>query len=261
MSVVIVHGAGSTCAAAAELLGIDSAGDTLNLEDRSGDTDILVERLHDAVGLAGPDTTVVGVSLGAHAIALWAAERARRGAPVLGQLVCALPAWMGPPGLAEGPAMPPLSASSAAATALAGERIAADGIAATLSRLQADPASADVLRLLQMSWSEYSDDVLATCLATASTGQAPDPDALRAIREPVAVLAWEHDPLHPASVAREWSRHLRRSTIAVASRPQISLMRECRATVLGAQSPGWIHPRLAVASGAPHPRASPHPLG
>ena len=212
MTTVIVHGAGSTGGAAAALLG--AGDDAVLIEDRSGDIDAVIASVE--ATLAGqPDcTSLVGVSLGAHAVARWAST-ARRPLP---PLVCVLPAWTGPPG------------PTAGATATAARQIAADGATAVLDRLTAEGRYPDVVRLLRVAWRDYSNDALSAGLARASTGRGPTQAELASIPVPVAVVGWRGDALHPAAVALEWARHLRWPTIAMAARPEIRLIRKALRT-------------------------------
>jgi len=212
VTTVIVHGAGSTGGAAATLLG--AGADAVLIEDRSGDVDAVIASLE--ATLAGhPDCSVlVGISLGAHAVARWAST-SRRPLP---RLVCVLPAWTGPPG------------ATAGATALAAQQIAADGATAVLDRLTAEGRYPDVVQLLRVAWRDYSDDALSAGLTRASTGRGPTPAELASISVPVAIVGWRGDALHPAAVTHEWAQYLRWPTIALAARPEIRLIRQALAT-------------------------------
>jgi len=212
VTTVIVHGAGSTGGAAATLLG--AGADAVLIEDRSGDVDAVIASLE--ATLAGhPDcSALVGISLGAHAVARWAST-ARRPLP---RLVCVLPAWTGPPG------------PTAGATALAAQQIAADGATAVLDRLTAEGRYPDVVQLLRVAWRDYSDDALSAGLTRASTGRGPTPAELASISVPVAIVGWRGDALHPAAVTHEWAQYLRWPTIALAARPEIRLIRQALAT-------------------------------
>lgn len=223
MAIVVAHGAGSTGAAACALLGIARTPDVILVEDRTGDVDAVIAGIEAAVESAAQVTHVVGVSLGAHATARWAAT-SPLASPTSGlsaQIVCALPAW----GEVLG--------SAAEATARAGERIGQDGISATLAALAADPASADVLKLLALAWAEYSDAELAQCLATASRSPGPDAAELSRIVLPATFVGWHHDDMHPAAVARDWAERVAGSRIAMGARPEARLLRRALATTLG----------------------------
>ena len=225
MATVIVHGAGSTTSAADALLGWEPGPDVMPVEDRSGNVRRVVDLIDGSVGNDPSDVVMVGVSLGAHAIARWAAERARSGRLPARALICVLPAWVGAPG------------DAAAATAASAREIAANGIDRTLRALEARGGASDVLALLRLAWADYSDDGLATALHTASQGEAPHIDDLRAIREPLAVVGWHRDPLHPADVARVWATAAPRAVCAVAARPDARLLRAALRTAWGADPP------------------------
>lgn len=212
MTTVIVHGAGSTGGAAAALLG--AGADAVLIEDRSGDIDAVIASIDST--LAGqPDcTSLVGISLGAHAVARWASTAHRP----LPRLVCVLPAWTGPPG------------ATASATAIAARQIAADGATAVLDRLTAEGRYPDVVQLLRVAWRDYSDDALSAGLTRASTGRGPTPAELASIPVPVALVGWRGDALHPAAVTNEWAGYLRWPTIAMAARPEVRLIRQALAT-------------------------------
>ena len=216
VTIVLVHGAGSTGAAAAELLGLGP--DVVLVEDRTGDVERVISQLEAAWARIPDCTALVGVSLGAHAVARWAASTS---CP-LPQIACVLPAWTGSP------------TSAAEATARAASDVAREGSATILERLQRESPHSDVVRLLQLAWPAYSDDQLAHSLTCASRGRGPHPEELAAISSPVAVVGWRGDAFHPESVAHEWARHLRRPTLALAARPDVHLLQRALST-----APGW----------------------
>lgn len=216
MTTLLVHGAGSTGAAAARLLGVGS--DTVLVEDRTGDVEQVI-RVIEAALVGNPDcTALVGVSLGAHAVARWAASTSRP----LPRIACVLPAWTGAP------------TAAADATALAARNVTREGSKAILESLQHESPHSDVVRLLQLAWPAYADEQLARSLTCASRGRGPHPDELAAITAPVAVIGWRDDAFHPESVAHQWARHLRRPTLALAARPEIRLLQQALST-----APGW----------------------
>ena len=224
VTIVIAHGAGSTGRAACALLGpLAPAGESADVrlvEDRTGDITHVIDALDAAVASSPGCSAVVGVSLGAHAVARWAA-RVSRAHPErrLPRLVCVLPAWSARPG-------PAAAATSAAATSVRHE-----GIRALLARLADSGAYPDVVHLLRIAWADYSDDALDRCLRTASTGLGPSREELASIPGPVSVVGWMGDDFHPAAVSRDWARHLRRPTLAVAARPDIGLLRRALSTL------------------------------
>lgn len=216
VTTLLVHGAGSTGPAAAELLGLGSV--TAMIEDRSGDVEQVIPAIEAAV-VRHPDcTALVGISLGAHAVVRWAASTLLP----LPRLACILPAWTDTPGLAG------------AATAMAARDVARAGSAAILEALERESPHSDVVRLLQLAWPVYSDEELARSLTCASQGRGPQPEDLAAIPAPVAVIGWRGDVFHPESVARDWARHLRRPTLALAARPEMRLLQQALST-----APGW----------------------
>ncbi len=215
VTTVVVHGAGSTGAAAEMLLGLDS--DAVFVEDRSGDVEQVMASLDDTMTRQPGCTHLVGISLGAHAVARWA-SRTTKPTP---RLVLVLPAWIGAP------------AATAQVTAAAGRSVAAEGITAILGRLARDGSHPDVVRLLQLSWPEYSDDDLSRCLARASSGRGPAPAELAAISAPMTVVGWRGDAFHPESAVHAWARHLRRPAVVMAARPEIRLLRQALATAPG----------------------------
>lgn len=224
VTIVIAHGAGSTGRAASALLGpLTPAGDASDVclvEDRTGDVAHVVQALEEAVRSAPVCSTVIGISLGAHAVVKWAA-RASLTHPDqrLPRLVCVLPAWAGSPGVA------------AAGTSAAAGTIRAEGIGPLLDRLSVAGRYPDVVGLLRLAWADYSDESLSRCLEAASAGAGPTREELASIRAPVNVVSWMGDDFHPAEVGREWAGHLGRSTLAVAARPEIRLIRRALATV------------------------------
>lgn len=212
VTVVVVHGAGSTGAAAARLVGCGP--DSLLIEDRSGDVDTIIERIDEALQHRSDVTDLVGVSLGAHAVARWAGRAPRR----VPHLTCVLPAWT-----AEAGAAARLTAASA-------RSVADEGIDPLLARLHTESAYPDVVALLAAAWADYTDASLASALECASTGKGPSAEDLAAIAVPVAVVGWSGDAFHPEDVARAWARHLRHPTVAIAARPEARLLRQALAT-------------------------------
>jgi pimeloyl-ACP methyl ester carboxylesterase len=91
---VIAHGSGSSPDFVRRAFGpaLDDAGFALvALDERSGDVSVVLAALRSAVESTGA-VLVGGVSLGAHAAALLAAERGD-----LAGVLLVLPAWSGPP--------------------------------------------------------------------------------------------------------------------------------------------------------------------
>lgn len=216
VTTLLVHGAGSTGTAATELLGLRS--DIVLIQDRTGDVEQVILQI-EAAWARHPDcTALVGVSLGAHAVARWAASTSRP----LPRIACVLPAWTGSP------------ASAADATARAARDVAREGSETILERLHRESPHSDVVRLLQLAWPTYTDEQLALCLTRASHGRGPHPEELAAITAPVAVIGWRGDAFHPESIAHQWARHLRCPTVALAARPDVHLLQRALST-----APGW----------------------
>lgn len=210
MTIVLVHGAGSTAAAARALLGPLLAGrDCVALDDRTGDIDVLTARLGQVADDTAGITHVVGISLGAHAVARWASETSVSDV----RLVLVLPAWTGPPD------------ASAVLTERAAAEVRTTGIARTLARIRQDSDADDVARLLEVAWRDYADADLVNALEAAACSSAPDEDALAGIPAPSMIIGWEGDPLHPSATVRHWARVVPRARVAMAARPSVELLR------------------------------------
>jgi hypothetical protein len=175
--------------------------------DATGDVEATVRRLTAAVAAhtAAGDQVVrcAGISLGAHATALWAARTA---APT--DLVLVMPAWTGAPD------------AVAAATLASAADVAAHGSRAVLDRLRQDPALAHdwVLEELERGWSTYDDAALVSALTAAGSSRAPTADELAVVRGRAAVVALADDPLHPEDVARAWAAALPDAALRVVDR-------------------------------------------
>ena len=189
MSVLILHGAGSSGAAAAGLLGdaLDGHGPVHLVEDRSGDVSAIIRRL-DAAPLRVD--VAIGVSLGAHALARWAAVGVRT--PPL--LLC-LPAWTGAP------------AEVARATAHTADRLSLEGRTRLLSALPSSSESGEgrLADLVRTGWAAYTEEELVAALRMAARQRGPTVAELRSIEIPCAIVGWRGDHLHPHVVAEEWA--------------------------------------------------------
>ena len=193
---VLAHGSGSTGDFVAGALGgpLREAGWSIEtVEDRTGRVDAVVEALADAVRASGAGL-VAGVSLGAHAVARWAARDPDVTARLEGLLLL-LPAWTGPPGTVAA-----LSGDAAGQV----ERL---GVPAALRTL--DDGSW-VSEELGRAWPAYGKDLVPALRATASS-PGPTLEELSRIRVPVGVVSFVGDPFHPAEVAREWATALPRA--------------------------------------------------
>jgi pimeloyl-ACP methyl ester carboxylesterase len=200
---VLLHGAGSCPQTARRLLATAAPPDAEVIAPTwRGTVDDALAALEHAVD--GRRVALVGgISLGAHATALWAA-RTRSEVP----LVLAMPAWTGAPD------------DVAAATLASADDVARRGSAAVLADLAADPVTARdwVLDELARGWSTYDDDALATGLRLAARSAAPGVSDLARLAGPVAVVALADDPLHPEGVARRWAAAAPRARIMVVPR-------------------------------------------
>lgn len=230
VSTVVVHGAGSTGAAARRLLGLLSP-DVIALEDRTGDVEAICAHLDRAASAASPCTHVIGVSLGAHAAVRWAARQSEPPA-----ITCVLPAWTDDSGAHN-------AAYLTAASAQQIRRLGIDGVVRELTTRSPAP---DIAALVSLAWSEYAVDELITCLETAARQRGPTPQELRSLRGPVSIVGWHHDDVHPAEVARTWSRLVPRARLAMAARPNVALLRQA----LGSVRPPESGPGCRPAEGA-----------
>lgn len=168
--------------------------------DARGHVEDVVARLADHAAHAHV-VLAAGVSLGAHAVALWAARGGRADS-----LVLAMPAWTGPAGPVAG-----LTAATAA-------EVRARGSAAVLAGLRAAAAGDWVVDELARGWAEYDDDALAAALEAAAASPGPTLDELGGVDVPAAVVALADDPLHPAEVAAAWAAALPHAALTVVAR-------------------------------------------
>jgi pimeloyl-ACP methyl ester carboxylesterase len=200
---LLAHGAGSCPETVRRLLGpcVPPGARVAAPHLRAGPV-----RAADALDAArGADRVALaaGVSLGAHAVALWAA-RAAAEVP----LALVMPAWTDVPG------------PVAALTGEAADVVEREGIMAALGALRADPALHGdwVLDELERGWTTYDDADLVAALRVAASSQGPGLEVLGALRGPVAVVALADDPLHPVEVARAWAEEIPRSALRVVGR-------------------------------------------
>jgi pimeloyl-ACP methyl ester carboxylesterase len=190
---VLAHGCGSTGDFVARALGgpLREAGWSIEtVEDRTGRIDAVAEAVADAVRTSGAEL-VAGVSLGAHAVARWAAHDPAVSARLEGLLLL-LPAWTGPPG--------PVAALSLDAAG----RVERLGVPAALRTM--DDGSW-VSEELGRAWPAYGKDLVPALRATALS-PGPTLEELSRIRVPVGVVSLVGDPFHPVEVAREWATAL-----------------------------------------------------
>jgi pimeloyl-ACP methyl ester carboxylesterase len=198
---LLAHGAGSCPATALRLLGA-AVPDGVDVQavDARGTVDEVVDRL--ATQARGRDVALVaGISLGAHAAALWSS----RGG-LTRELLLALPAWTGPPG------------DVAAFTASTADDIEAFGIERVLARVTSLGADDWVVDELARGWRTYDDLLLATTLRAAASSPGPTSEELTRITAPTAVIALDDDPLHPLAVAQHWAITVPGAQLAVVGR-------------------------------------------
>jgi len=205
---VLLHGAGSCPETVERLLGpaVPPAAQVRSPAWRgSVETAVgALERELAELERAGDDLVLVGgVSLGAHAAALWAA-RTRSTTP----LALAMPAWTGAPDAVAG------------ATLAAADDVAARGAAGVLAGIAADPATEGdwVLDELACGWAGYDDEALVRSLREAAASSAPDAQDLALVRGPAAVVALADDPLHPEQVAQLWAARIAHARLTVVAR-------------------------------------------
>ncbi|WP_199432018.1 alpha/beta hydrolase [Qaidamihabitans albus] len=177
-----------------------------------------LEVLDAAASAARAPLLVGGISLGAHLATEWALRNRDRCAGVL----AALPAWNGRVG----------SAPAAVAARLSADRVARDGLDATLATATAGiaPWLADELR---RAWRRHGPG-LAAGLRAAADHPAPELAELRALDVPVGIAACADDPVHPAAVARAWAGALPRAALCQTTLTAVGADRESlgRAAVL-----------------------------
>ena len=201
--VLVAHGAGSTPDVALRLLApaLPRSVELVAIDAR-GHIDDLVSRLSDAA--TGHEVVLAaGISLGAHAVALWASLGASPHAILL-----ALPAWTGIP------------TDVAAMTAHSARAVADRGSAAMLVEMALDPALRDdwVLDEVTRGWAGYTDSDLAHALHSAAVSPAPTLEDLARITVATAGVALDDDPLHPADVARAWAGSIRGAALELVPR-------------------------------------------
>ncbi len=228
---VVAPGAGSTPEFLASALGPTLAASGMRLESTSGRTgrvESIVEEIEAAVSAALARGAILGmvggVSVGAHAAALWACtQRPPRGsadgAAPTPQVVLWLPAWTGsatdphddgrttvPPGLTM--------------TRWAAEQVRLRGPEAVLQSLDQDPALRDdwVTTELNRAWPTFGAGELAQVLTEASASDAPDEAELGQIRFPTTVVGMSGDPFHPLEVAMQWARAVPHARLMIMDR-------------------------------------------
>lgn len=157
---------------------------------RGGDAGEIADQLQRFIATrTGESLTVVGVSIGAHAAALWASAHQRDRT----RLLLALPAWTGP------------ASQVAGMTALAAQRIEERGLASELESLAEQFPGDWVTEELLRAWGSADPTTLVATLRATAASAAPTQRELNRISMPTLVLGLHGDPLHPWQVAREWA--------------------------------------------------------
>lgn len=147
---------------------------------------------------------VIGVSVGAHAVAWWAQASPRPRT----RLVLALPAWTGEPD------------DVAAVTAATAKRIAAHGVRAELAALERDFPGDWVAEELVRAWGALPRDLLVSTLQQTAASPAPTGPQLRRIKAETLVVGLHDDPLHPWTVAQQWAEAIPSATLIGLDRGQ-----------------------------------------
>lgn len=194
-SAVIAHGSGSSTDFVRRALGqaLDEAGfELVALDERSGDVSVVLAGLRTAVKSTSA-ALVGGVSLGAHAAALLAAERAD-----LAGVLLLLPAWTGPPD------------AVARLSDLAAHEIEQQGLAAAVARVA---GQGWVGVELAAAWPGYGQAALVQALRATARSPGPDTATLAAVHTPVGLVGLRDDPFHPLDVARRWAGLIPRSAL------------------------------------------------
>ncbi len=195
---VLAHGCGSSEDFVARALSgplRESGWSIETVEDRTGRVDAVMGAVAAAVRASGAGL-VAGVSLGAHAVARWAARDPEVTARLEGLLLL-LPAWTGPPG--------PVAALSGDAAG----RVERLGVSAALRTM--DDGSW-VSGELARAWPTYGEALVPALRATADS-PGPTLDELARIQVPVGIVAFVDDPFHPVEVAREWATAIPRAAV------------------------------------------------
>ena len=147
-------------------------------------------------------------------------------------LLLAMPAWTGAPG------------PVAAASAVAADEVARDGVAAALRRIRAAaaPESRWVVEELAAAWPAYSDRELAATLRATAAAAGPSADELGAVGVPCGVAVLRDDALHPAAVGRAWAEALPRAAVVETG---LAAVGADRATLGRAAALAWLRARAA----------------
>lgn len=204
---LLLHGAGTDERSALRLLSsaLPPSAEPVAVAHVGGVADLVegIDAVRTGLGRDGVDlVTVAGLSVGAHAVAAWAAGQVGS----LPELVLVMPAWTGAPDVV------------AALTAASADEIVRDGTAAILARLTEEAGGDWVVDELVRSWSGADPAALAASLRTAAGSRAPTLEELATIDARTAVVALADDPLHPVAVAEAWARAIPGARLAIVPR-------------------------------------------
>ncbi|WP_216900121.1 alpha/beta fold hydrolase [Nocardia alni] len=151
----------------------------------------------DTAARSGP-VLAAGISLGAAIAVEWACARAESAFGV----IAALPAWTG----ADSTDCP--AALSAAATAA---QLRADGLDAVIERMRASSPTW-LAEALTQSWRTQWPN-LPLALDEAAHYSWPTPETLASLPVPAAIVTAVDDPVHPRTVAEQWSTLIPRADL------------------------------------------------
>jgi pimeloyl-ACP methyl ester carboxylesterase len=164
----------------------------------------------DALAAREPFALLGGVSLGAHAAARWASQRPG----AAGGLLLVLPAWTGPPDAV---------AAVSGATADEIDRLGVEPLLARLRTLTTGEARAAwVVDELHTAWRSRGRAALVAELRGVAASRGPDRAELRRIAVRAGVVALAGDPLHPATVARDWVTALPAAGLVTVDHPAVA---------------------------------------
>lgn len=196
---VIVHGAGSTPDFVHRAFGQQARrlGWRLVAPDVAG---LDMAQIVDVIDAAGPDV-VGGVSLGAHAAALFATARRWQG-----PLYAVMPAWLGAAGAVAG------------LTAATAEEIELSSPAEVAARITAAAPDDWIAEEIARAWSGMTRQQLVRALRVAAAQAAPSAEQLATVLGEVQVVGLTDDPTHPLEVSQVWAGVIPRADLHVLPR-------------------------------------------
>jgi pimeloyl-ACP methyl ester carboxylesterase len=232
---VVLPGSASTAEFVVRAFGapLAAAGFCLVTTDPAPGSEVISDQLlalDDAVRRFAP-RLLGGVSLGAHLVARWAAERQ----PRLSGLLLTMPAWTGEPDIV------------ASLSAITADDVERAGIGPTLDRIRSgvapDAPGAWVVDELATAWTRYTGAGLAAALRATAASVAPSLATLAGLSTPCGVVALADDPMHPAAVAADWARALPFGALATTD---LASVRADRAALGRAAIAAWTEAALQV---------------